>query len=978
MRARLRPTILRLEDRRLLSTFDVTSTADTMTNGSPTTGTLRWAVAQASGDTNPGTDTIDFNLGTATPEITLTASYGQLVLNNSSVTIDIQGPSGGVTINGNGVSNDRAAVIKVDSGTTANLSGLTITGANNVLGGGGVLNQGTASLEDCALSNDMALRGGGVFNSGNISLVNCTFSGDSAHTLPGPEEGRGGGLYNSGTASLSDCTIVNDQTMSGGGIFNTGTATITACTISDDTATLLGGGGVFNAGTISLVTDTLSGDSAQPYSAPGEGRGGGLYNADTASLSDCTIANDQAGDGGGIFNAGTAAITACAVTTDTATVSTGGLNDAGGSATLTDTIVAGNNGGDIAGVATGSYNLIGPGGSGGLVSGDHNLLGVGVPVLGALGHYGGATETIPLLPGSPAIGAGSDSVNGVTIPATDQRGIARLAGQYDIGAFQDQGYSISVTSGGSQSTPVGSAFSSPLSVTVTSSAGDPVEGGVVVFEPPMSGASALIAPEIATIDSGGTASVLAAANAVPGSYSVAAVIPGLAPESVDIPLTNLQQDLVTVTSSLSAPVYGQTLTLRAAVTAVPPGSGTPTGTVTFSDGSLQLGTATLGATGTATLQTHDIPAGTQTITATYSGDSRFAAGTGTRTQVVYQDYSVLSFTASPTSLVYGQSVTFTATVSAKLPGSGTPSGTVTFLDGTVTLGTATLQNGTATSSSFALAGGPHAIAIDYSGDPNFLPVQSATLDDTVSQDTTTTTLTSSVNSSNFPPSVTFTATVAGAGSTGTSPTGSVTFYDGTTPLATETLANGTAGYTTSESAVSGGTITAVYSGDANYATSTSAALSQFVQTPATSPVSALAIGAQAIAPASSSTDVNHATSTSAVPSQPAPTPSPQPTPISQPSAISVAVTRAKDHRKRHAMAQRESGKHRFPFGKIPKFPFGSSPKHHPMAANRHMAAMDEKGRTLIHVATPRSQVAREHARGAVVLGPLTYAKRLTR
>ena len=83
---------------------------------------------------------------------------------------------------------------------------------------------------------------------------------------------------------------------------------------------------------------------------------------------------------------------------------------------------------------SGSYNLIGTVGSGGLVNGANgNIVGVANPDLGPLGNYGGPTETIPLVVGSPAIGAGSSSISGVTIPTTDQRGLP-VDSPPDIGA----------------------------------------------------------------------------------------------------------------------------------------------------------------------------------------------------------------------------------------------------------------------------------------------------------------------------------------------------------------------------------------------------------------------------------------------------------------------------------------------------------------------------------------------------------------
>ena len=88
-----------------------------------------------------------------------------------------------------------------------------------------------------------------------------------------------------------------------------------------------------------------------------------------------------------------------------------------------------------------------------------------------------------------------------------------------------------------------------------------------------------------------------------------------------------------------------------------------------------------------------------------------------------------------------------------------------------------------------------------------------------------TSLTSSVNPSLLGASVTFTATVTGPGGT---PTGSVTFYDGASPLGSNALASGTATLSTSALTAGSHSISAVYSGDANYATSTSSTLSQAV------------------------------------------------------------------------------------------------------------------------------------------------------
>src|SRR5262249_58437238 len=129
------------------------------------------------------------------------------------------------------------------------------------------------------------------------------------------------------------------------------------------------------------------------------------------------------------------------------------------------------------------------------------------------------------------------------------------------------------------------------------------------------------------------------------------------------------------------------------------------------------------------------------------------------------------------------------------PGSGTPTGTVTFLDGTTVLGTGSLSGGTASFSTAALSVSGHSITASYGGDGNFTTSTSAVLTQTVNQDGTSTSLASSANPSVFGQTVIFTATVtANAPGRGT-PTGTMTFLDGTTVLGTSSLSGGTASFT---------------------------------------------------------------------------------------------------------------------------------------------------------------------------------------
>jgi hypothetical protein len=168
----------------------------------------------------------------------------------------------------------------------------------------------------------------------------------------------------------------------------------------------------------------------------------------------------------------------------------------------------------------------------------------------------------------------------------------------------------------------------------------------------------------------------------------------------------------TLTSSLNPSKYGESIPLTATVT--PSFGGTATGTVTFSHGATVLGTATLSGN-VAKLSLSTLTVGTRTITATYGGNTEYLTSTSSvLSQVVDAASTTTTLTSSSNPSTHGSSVTFTATVKA---GSGpTPTGSVTFKDGSTTLGSGTLNgSGNATFSTSALAVGTHSITAAYGG-----------------------------------------------------------------------------------------------------------------------------------------------------------------------------------------------------------------------------------------------------------------------
>ena len=184
----------------------------------------------------------------------------------------------------------------------------------------------------------------------------------------------------------------------------------------------------------------------------------------------------------------------------------------------------------------------------------------------------------------------------------------------------------------------------------------------------------------------------------------------------------------------------------------------------------------------------------------------------------------ISVTSSANPSVYGHAVTFTGTVHPSVP--GTPTGTVTFRNGTSTLGTTTLSSGKATFTTAALPAGSYAISVVYAGNAEYTGSTSATLTETVAKAGTATRVTSSLDPSRHGNAVTFTGTAKSL-TIGT-PTGSVTFWNGATSLGTVALTSGKATFTTALLSVGSHSISVVYHGAPNYRGSTSPALTQTV------------------------------------------------------------------------------------------------------------------------------------------------------
>jgi hypothetical protein len=185
-----------------------------------------------------------------------------------------------------------------------------------------------------------------------------------------------------------------------------------------------------------------------------------------------------------------------------------------------------------------------------------------------------------------------------------------------------------------------------------------------------------------------------------------------------------------MTASATSIARGASVTFTAIVTPAT-GSTIPTGQIIFGDGDLQIGSATVDATGKATFSTIALTTGSHSITAGFAGSTTFLGSVSSTITVtvgppVAGITTTTTLAASATTAVSGTSLTFTATVT---PATGTaaPTGTVTFTDGSTTLGTGTLASGKATYTTSTLSVGSHTIIAAYGGATGFSSSTSAGL-----------------------------------------------------------------------------------------------------------------------------------------------------------------------------------------------------------------------------------------------------------
>jgi CSLREA domain-containing protein len=388
------------------ATLVVNSTADAV-NANPGNGVCETAV--------PGQCT----LRAAIQEANANAGPHEIIL-----------PAGIYTLTIPGTNEDEAATGDLDITGDLIISGSgsgTIVDANGLDRAFEVMPGVTAEFINFTIRNGVANPGGAILSAGDTTITDMTFYDNQAPSLT--PEGRGGAV----NAQDGQTTIVRSQFTDnfaafGGGAAGTGHTAV--MTISDSTfsgnSSIEGGGAIyFNGPTASVSGSTFVANSA--------GTGGAIHsNATSVAVTNSTFVANSAVNGGGI-DARLGLVTVNNSTfldneaTNLGNSLTSQWSGAGGLLEVGNSIIASqtaNNCNDL--ITDLGNNLSWPSGN--------NCPGSQLdPLLGTLGDYGGHTQIVPLLPGSPAINAGDNT----TCAAVDQRGVPRPQGlACDIGAYE--------------------------------------------------------------------------------------------------------------------------------------------------------------------------------------------------------------------------------------------------------------------------------------------------------------------------------------------------------------------------------------------------------------------------------------------------------------------------------------------------------------------------------------------------------------
>lgn len=631
-----------------------------------------------------------------------------------------------------------------------------------------------------------------AITSGQVNLIG---PGANKLTLSGGGSTRVLSVNSGAQAFLYGVTISNGSTSSsdGAGINNAGTLTLLESAVAGNTANNAadGGGGIYSTGALMVMDSTISGNTESNGPAGG---GGILNNGGTLAVVGSTIAGNTAsglpGAGGGIDNSGPLTVTDSTISGNTGSTG-GGISLGAGTATLANSIVAGN-------TAGGNADINGtPTSTGG------NQIGTSVS-LAPLGNYGGPTQTMLPLPatgGNPAICGGVKSLavdqygNALT---TDQRGFSIGASSYctgtqvDAGAVQTDYTAIQFTNinGDYAELAGGTPVTAPI-VSVTEN-GQNI-GGVPVTLTYGGGGTVTGASATTVAGTGATFSAFSVNTAGSGALSSTLQLTSLASISTASPGPTLDVEapiaVTPATSALSAGMVGQAYSVTFVATGGT--SSSPQFTYSVSSGTLPPGLALASTSGVLSGTPTAEQSTPYSFTIQAKDKNKFTGSTSYTLQVNQATTAITLSSADTTTTTepsgasfVNDSVTFTASLTPAGPNvvfakqvsftiDGASVGACAAQPVTVaTSGSTTTATATCTVSNLAL--GTHNISASYpSGDSNYSAASGGPFVQTVSLRGTTVSVQSSGSPSNVDGSVTFTATISS--SSGTPSGGTVAF-----------------------------------------------------------------------------------------------------------------------------------------------------------------------------------------------------------
>jgi hypothetical protein len=403
------------------------------------------------------------------------------------------------------------------------------------------------------------------------------------------------------------------------------------------------------------------------------------------------------------------------------------------------------------------------------------------------GSSGVPTGTVTFYDGGTPVGtSGLDGFGVSSLQLIPSAGVHTFTATYggDAADLASTSSSVSVTVRGSTSTTLAASASSiaagqpvTFQATVAASANGVPTGGVAFYD----GTTALAT---VIVDGTGAASLTTSALAA-GTHQVSAAYTGdslhAASNSNVVPVTVTVATSTSLTASPTTVSLGQQVTLHAAVTS--PANGVPTADVTFYDGATTLGVVALDGSGAASLVVTMTTGGVHAFSATYAGDTLHQGSGSSLVTVTVVSPTTTALGADASNATFGSPVTFTATVTSA--GGNVPSGGVTFRDGSTVLGSAPLNaNGIAQLAISSLGLGTHSVTASYGGDTTDTASSSSAVTVTVRYPTTTTLATPQTTvSGNAKLQIAVTSPY------GSTPTGTVTVFDGTTAVATVSLNN---------------------------------------------------------------------------------------------------------------------------------------------------------------------------------------------